>query len=181
KEVYSCLAIGEFADIPSLFLGIMAQGNHPATKAPPGYYQYCTILAFDFYSAWESYSATYLSFFQQLKDLCSEDQKIWLVPKGFYADKGFNSVIENHNAPIGDELINCLVGHYELALREPKVEGLVVFSYRDGSFSDWGISVENFVLENSLYYREDVKQYYQQIGRSIINNANYEIVRTDKW
>lgn len=180
KELYSCLSVGEFAEIPSFLLELMAQGSRPTTKAPEGYYQYCTILAFDFYSAWEQFSELYLSLFQQLKDLCNENQKIWLVPKGFYADKGYNALIENWNAPAGDELINCLVGHYKLALNDPKVEGMVVFSYRDGTFSDWGISVENFVLKDSPHYREDVKLYYQQIGRAIMRNADFEIVRTDK-
>ncbi|MDD3946395.1 MAG: hypothetical protein PHI19_00990 [Clostridia bacterium] len=180
KEVYSCLAVGEFATLPSSLVELMAQGNHPTTNAPPGYYQYCTILAFDFYCAWEYWSDFYLALFEQLKELCTEEQKIWLVPKGFYADKGFNAVIENHDDPVGDELINCLVEHYKLALTEPKVEGMVVFAYRDGTFSDWGISVENFVLEDSEHYREDVKQYYQQIGRAIMHNADYDIVRTDK-
>ncbi len=104
---------------------------------------------------------------------------IWLVPKGFYADKGYNYIIENHSEPIGDELINSIKEHYKLALNEPKVEGIVVFAYRDGTFSDWGISVENFMNLDSPHYREDVKKYYQQIGREIIKNADFRIVRID--
>ncbi len=179
KEVYSCLALGEFVNIPQVLRDLMAQGNHASTKAPEGYYQYCTILGFDFYCAWEPFANLYLQYFEQLKALCTPEQKIWFVPKGFYADKGYNRLIENREAPIGDELINVLVGHYKLALEEPKVEGMVIFAYRDGSFSDWGIAVENFVNEDSPHYREDVKKYYQQIGRVIIRNADYQIVRTD--
>lgn len=179
KEVYSCLAVGEFADIPQFLRDLMAQDNFAQTKAPEGYYKYCTILAFDFYCAWKSYKSLYLQFFNQLKELCTPEQKIWFVPKGFYADKGYNYIIENRKDPIGDELINSIVEHYKLALNEPKVEGIVVFAYRDGTFSDWGISVENFVNEDSPHYREDVKKYYQQIGREIIKNADFRIVRTD--
>lgn len=180
KEVYACLALGEFASVPPFLLNIIASsGNYPTEKAPEGYYKYCTILAFDFYCAWDAFSGLYLSYFEELKNLCQDGQKIWFVPKGFYADSSFNTFVENHKVPKGDEMIRVLIEHYKLALREPLVEGMVIFAYKDGSRADWGIAVENFVLEDSPYYREDVKLYYQQIGRAIIHNADFKIKRTD--
>jgi len=178
KEVFSCLAVCEFANMPQFARDMTAQGVFARSKAPEGYYKYCTILGFDFYCAWNPYKVLYLQFFKQLKALCTPEQKIWLVPKGFYAEKGYARIVENHIEPIGNELINSLKEHYKLALREPKVEGIIVFAYMDGTFSEWGIAIENFVNEYSPHYREDVKKYYQQIGREIIKNANYQIVRT---
>ncbi len=180
KEVYAVLALGEFASVPKFLLDmIAASGDFPTDKAPEGYYKYCTILAFDFYCAWEAYSKLYLQYFAELKALCTEGQRIWFVPKGFYADSSFNTFVENHKVPKGDEMITVLKEHYKLALTEPLVEGMVIFAYKDGSRSDWGIAVENFVLEDSPHYREEVKLYYQQVGRAIIHNADFKIVRTD--
>ncbi|BBI32740.1 cohesin domain-containing protein [Cohnella abietis] len=116
------------------------------------YLEYVTDVGFDYYSGWDI--GDYLYYHEKLKLLANKNQDIWLIPRAF---SRFNS---------SDGMQQELLRHYELALREPRVVGILPFNFPSGG--DWGEGLGYFIDDTNPLYDSYLKNTHIQVGRSVI-------------
>ncbi len=137
KELLVVMAVAEFSPIARMAMDLAGANFDPdnqfaSTLAPEGYYDYCTLLSFDFYCSLGAYgeddknplnviyATIYDWFIQDLIELKKDHQKLWFCAKGFWLSKddpSFNTILKNSTEGLkpGDDLINILKHHYALA------------------------------------------------------------------
>lgn len=180
KELLVVMAVAEFSEIASAAMAIANfDPNNEFAKdvAPKGYYDYCTLLSFDFHTTLGTYgnkeadgalagilSTLYETFIEDLIKLKNDNQRLWFCAKGFWiapSDTSFNNPLENkaeHLKP-GDDIISILKHHYMLAQKHEDFEGICFYSWESGppfvgDESTWGIALEAFMRQDITYTKE---------------------------
>lgn len=170
KELLVVMAVAEFCpNAASLVKGFNKDGRFQAYVAPDGYYDYCTLLGFDFYTTLGSYDKeetneiyqilhrAYIEWFvADLIELKNPDQKLWFCAKGFWvapSDASFNSPLENRTEGLepGDDIIDILKWHWTLAQEYHDFERICFYSWENGYYDTWGIALESFMREDLSY------------------------------
>ncbi|MBP1988741.1 cohesin domain-containing protein [Paenibacillus eucommiae] len=118
------------------------------------YLEYVTDVGFDYYSGWEH--GDYLIYHERLKALANKNQNIWLIPRAFS---------RNNNS---DGMQEELLRHYDLALKDSRVIGILPFNFPSGG--DWGKGLEYFFDETKPLYDSYLKNTHIQVGKSVIAN-----------
>lgn len=179
KELLVVMAVAEFSPIASYVMANVAnfdpEGRFAKTVAPEGYYDYCTLLSFDFYCTLGTYDkqeslfkTLYDIFIDDLVKLKKDDQKLWFCAKGFWLSQdnpSFNTVLENFEEGLepGDDIISILKHHYIYA-QDPKYhdfEGICFYSWECGApfvgnnDATWGIALEAFMRQD-MTFTEDM-------------------------
>ncbi|HQC55235.1 MAG TPA: hypothetical protein PKX91_05900 [Clostridia bacterium] len=172
KELLVVMAVAEFSQNAStLVAGFNKDGQFQSEVAPEGYYDYCTLLGFDFYTTlgfYDNYEETdsvykilhsaYVDWF--ITDLCAlrkPHQKLWFCAKGFWvapSDPSFNNTpLENRTEGLepGDDIIDILKWHWKFAQEYQDFEGICFYSWENGYYDTWGIALESFMREDLSY------------------------------
>jgi len=116
------------------------------------YLEYVTDVGFDYYADWES--SNYPFYHEKLKALANKNQDIWLIPRAFSRT--------NSSEGMQKELLR----YYELALKEPRVVGILPFIFASGG--DWGIGLNQFFDETNPLYDSYLKNTHIQVGKSVL-------------
>ncbi|WP_158560743.1 cohesin domain-containing protein [Paenibacillus contaminans] len=118
------------------------------------YLEYVTDVGFDYYSGWDL--GEYLLYHERLKALANKNQDIWLIPRAFSGDN------------TSDGMQQELLRHYELALKEPRVVGILPFIF---SSAEWWEGLKVFLDETDPRYDSYLKNTHIQVGKSVIASS----------
>ena len=124
------------------------------------YFEFCTDLGYDTYKRWDLQER--LKEMQLLKDTAAFDQNLWLITWSF--QWGFASKYTDEQE---DTLIRDIENNYILSAYEPRVVGILNFTYASSNVGqwegDWGTGFRDLVPHMPNLY-----QTHLRIGQEII-------------
>lgn len=160
---YACQTVR--ADFPQKrVFAVMAYTAFISTSYAAEYFRYCTDLGYDLYINWNT-DAVETTVNRLINEIAIYNQDIWLIPKAFYNSYSVPTYVEDDSLPVGEDVLRWIKGSYIMAVENPRIVGIFVFVYDNDKYE---IDLRNFMLEESIYYNEEIRAVYDQIGKTII-------------